>query len=173
MYWGFGFQEMSQAITWAECLDSVWTESEVWFKSNLEKNHPQPHCEFFIQKPILYGGGEGRKEGAVSSKQAKGINGWLANLCLSELNFTPNFVLKHRALSFFYLVRNEKNIIVIVFSLNSLSCKDFFHGRAANDLKGKTFSVTSAALPTSATKCLGFSSLWKCSQNYAQGSLNS
>lgn len=173
MYWGFGFQEMSQAIAWAECLNSVWTESEVWFKSNLAKNCPQPHCVFFIPKSILFGGGEGRKEGAMSSKQARGCDGWPANLCLSELNFTPNFVLKHRALSFFYPVRNEKNIIVIVFPLNSPSCYNVFHGRAAKDLKAKTYSVTSTALPTSTTKCLGFSSLWKCSQNYTQSSLNS
>lgn len=173
MYWGFGFQEMSQAIAWAECLNSVWTESEVWFKSNLAKNCPQPHCVFFIPKSILFGGGEGRKEGAMSSKQTRGCDGWPANLCLSELNFTPNFVLKHRALSFFYLVRNEKNIIVIVFPLNSPSCYNFSHGRAAKDLKAKTYSVTLTVLPTSATKCLGFSSLWKCSQNYTQSSLNS
>lgn len=39
MHWGFGFQEMSPAITWVECLDSVWTESEVLFKSTIGKDY--------------------------------------------------------------------------------------------------------------------------------------
>lgn len=56
----------------------------------------------------------------MSCKQDQGRNGQLANLWLSELNFTANFVLKYKTLSFFYLVRNgnahECNYLLPKFS---------------------------------------------------------
>lgn len=86
----------------AECLNFVWTESEVWFKSNLAKNHPQPHCDFFIHNPFFMEEEKEEKKELWATSRLRGA--MAANLGLAELNFTPNFVLKHRALfSFIWL----------------------------------------------------------------------
>lgn len=101
MYQGFGFQEMSQAITWAEYLHSVQTESEIWLKS---KNYPQPQCGFSSKNPFLMGEEKEEKKGTWIEETGGGEggrNGQLVNQCLSELNFTPNFVLKYKTFPFF------------------------------------------------------------------------